>query len=268
MNYLFVLVIIITLYYISNHYSEPFTNYYTKNEDLNYIKKRLKIPNTRTQKIPVSPITIKTNDKKIKAVDGYKDSTRIPDDNSDMLNYVINHSKSDDVIDSPIDFTKFKKKKCCNKAKISKKKNKKIKKTSKIKESELKSCLFVSSINNEPIICPKNYSLYTGAKVGSTDDSLVCNSDKPKTIQCKATSKVKKGKIENIMITEPGMNYFDIPKVKITGLGKGARAIARIKDRKVNQITIVNKGIGYKNNTKILIEKPQLTVFCNLCCKK
>ena len=128
--------------------------------------------------------------------------------------------------------------------------------------------MFVSSINNEPVVCPKNYSLYTGAKVGSRNGSLACNSDKPKSIKCKAIVKVKKGKIENITITEPGMNYFDIPGVKIIGSGKGGKAIARIKDKKISEIILVNKGYGYTVDTKIIIEKPKITVFCNLCCKK
>lgn len=268
MKYLYICFIIIILYYIFNYSSEGYSNYHTKNKDLDYIKKRLKISNKKSQKVPVSPISISKKTKKIKAVDGYKDSTRVPDDNSDLSSYVLNQPDIDKIIDTPIDLIKFKKKNLkLKKVKKSKVKKSKVQAT-KVKKSELNSCMFVSSINNEAIVCPKNYSLYTGAKIGSTDGNLVCNSEKPKTIRGKAKVKVKKGKIENITIINPGMNYYDIPEIKIVGQGKDAKAIARIKDKKVNEIIVVNKGSGYIKETQVIIEKPKITMFCNLCCKK
>uniref|UniRef100_A0A6C0IX92 Uncharacterized protein n=1 Tax=viral metagenome TaxID=1070528 RepID=A0A6C0IX92_9ZZZZ len=272
MKYLYIFFIFLILYYIFNYNNESYSNYHTKNRDLDYIKKRLKIPNKKSQKIPVSPISLKKT-KKIRAVDGYKDSTRIPDDNSDLSSYVLNQPNIDDIIDSPIDLTKFKKKnpklKKVKKSKVNKSTTNKHKvRETKVKKSELNSCMFVSSINNEAVVCPKNYSLYTGAKIGSTDGNLECNSEKPKTIKSKAKVKVKKGKIEIITITNPGMNYYDIPGIKILGEGKGAKAIARIKDKKVNEIIIANKGSGYTKDTQVIIEKPKITMFCNLCCKK
>lgn len=51
--------------------------------------------------------------------------------------------------------------------------------------------------------------------------------------------------ISNIVITNPGMNYYTAPTVTITGDGSGATATATIVNGKVSTITIVNKGSNY-----------------------
>lgn len=51
--------------------------------------------------------------------------------------------------------------------------------------------------------------------------------------------------ITEIPITNPGTNYTNVPTVTITGDGTGARAIAKIVNRRLESITVTNRGIGY-----------------------
>ena len=61
------------------------------------------------------------------------------------------------------------------------------------------------------------------------------------------------------------MHYSKVPRVYIRGLGKGARASAKISNGKVIAINLINGGSGYNSTPTIIIEKPQVNIHCNLC---
>ena len=51
--------------------------------------------------------------------------------------------------------------------------------------------------------------------------------------------------ITEIPVTNPGTNYSTPPTVTITGDGIGAKAVAKISNRRIESITITDRGIGY-----------------------
>ena len=67
------------------------------------------------------------------------------------------------------------------------------------------------------------------------------------------------GKIESIIITFGGSDYFGVPDVVITGDGVGATAFATVDltTNQVTSVTVTNKGVGYSTgNTQISIVYP------------
>ena len=67
------------------------------------------------------------------------------------------------------------------------------------------------------------------------------------------------GKIESIIVTFGGADYFGAPDVIITGDGVGATAFAVVdsSSNQVTSVTVTNKGIGYTTgNTQINIVYP------------
>ena len=65
------------------------------------------------------------------------------------------------------------------------------------------------------------------------------------------------GKIESIIVTFGGADYFGAPDVVITGDGIGATAFAVVTNNQVTSVTVTNKGIGYSTgNTQISIVYP------------
>ena len=65
------------------------------------------------------------------------------------------------------------------------------------------------------------------------------------------------GKIESIIITFGGADYFGAPDVVITGDGVGATAFAVVTNNQVTAVTVTNKGIGYSTgNTQIDLVYP------------
>ena len=67
------------------------------------------------------------------------------------------------------------------------------------------------------------------------------------------------GKIESIIVTFGGADYFGAPDVVITGDGVGATAFAVVDptSRQVTSVTVTNKGLGYTTgNTQISIVYP------------
>ena len=73
--------------------------------------------------------------------------------------------------------------------------------------------------------------------------------------------------MKSIRVIDGGEKYSDTPKVYIRGVGKNARAMAHIKEGKVIEIEVVSPGTGYISTPAVIIEKPNVVVYCNLCCK-
>ena len=262
MYYIYIVVLVIVVCYISLISKENFSNFYKRNKDLDYIGSKMKIPIKTSENIKtnqVFPITKKKTKKKNVKVPVGVSSSRIPDDYSDLKNYVIPVPKFDDLVDSPIKLSKKSKDKSSKKGV-----NKKIVDKS-IKNSD--SCLFVSSINNNAVTCPKNYSVNTGAKIGISNSNISCNGQKNNIKGAEAIASIKKGKIINIQIIDAGSNYTIPPSIKIIGDGVGAKAYSILKDRKINNIIIKKSGKNYKSTPIIKISKPNVTTYCNLCCR-
>lgn len=55
--------------------------------------------------------------------------------------------------------------------------------------------------------------------------------------------------IDGIEITNPGVNYNQVPKVTITGDGFGATAVAKVTNGKISTIEITSRGTGYTRAT-------------------
>ena len=272
MYYIYILVLFIVIGYISLTSKENFSNFYKRNKDLDYISSKMKIPIKTQQNIKtnqVFPITNKKT-KSIKVPVGVS-SSRIPDDYSDLKNYVIPVPKFDDLVDSPIKLDTIKSKDKSSKKTINKLSKKIVDKSSKkivdksIKNSD--SCIFVSSINNNVVTCPKNYSVYTGAKIGISNSNISCNGQKNNIKGAEAIASIKKGKVINIQIIDSGSNYTIPPSIKIIGDGVGAKAYSILKDRKISNIIIKKSGKNYKSTPIIKISKPNITTYCNLCCR-
>ena len=261
MYYIYIFVLVIVVCYISLISKENFSNFYKRNKDLDYISSKMKIPIKKSQNIKtnqVFPITNKKT-KNIKVPVGVS-SSRIPDDYSDLKNYVIPVPKFDDLVDSPIKLNTRKSKDKSSKKPV----NKKIVDKS-IKNSD--SCIFVSSIDNNVVTCPKKYSVYTGAKLGISNSNISCNGQKNNIKGAEAIASIKKGKVIDIQIIDGGSNYTTLPSIKIIGDGVGAKAYSTLKDKKLSNIIIKNPGKNYKSTPIIKISKPNITTYCNLCCR-
>jgi len=267
MYYIYIIIIlVIVLGYISLISKENFSNFYKRNKDLDYISSKMKIPIKTQQNIKtnqVFPIT-KKKTKSIKVPVGVS-SSRIPDDYSDLKNYVIPIPKFDDLVDSPIKLDTIKSKDKSSKKIVKKKTVRKKIVDKSIKTSD--SCIFVSSINNNVVTCPKNYSVYTGAKIGISNSNISCNGQKNNIKGAEAIASIKKGKVINIQVIEAGSNYTTPPSIRIIGDGVGAKAYSILKDRKINNIIIKKSGKNYKSTPIIKISKPNITTYCNLCCR-
>lgn len=269
MYYIYIFVLVIVVCYISLISKENFSNFYKRNKDLDYISSKMKIPIKKSQNIKtnqVFPITNKKT-KNIKVPVGVS-SSRIPDDYSDLKNYVIPVPKFDDLVDSPIKLNTRKSKDKSSKKPVNKSSKKTVHKkivNKSIKNSD--SCIFVSSIDNNVVTCPKNYSVYTGAKIGISNSNISCNGQKNNIKGAEAIASIKKGKVTNIQIIDGGSNYTTAPSIKIIGDGVGAKAYSTLKDKKLSNIIIKNPGKNYKSTPIIKISKPNITTYCNLCCR-
>ena len=129
------------------------------------------------------------------------------------------------------------------------------------------SCVFIESLNKDRAVCPKNYSVYTGASIGSKNGVLSCNGKESAIKGAAAIAVIKKGKLTMISIINGGANYAKSPQIKIIGDGEGAKGYAVLKNKKVNKIILSNVGKNYKSTPIVKIAKPNLTTYCNLCCR-
>jgi hypothetical protein len=128
-------------------------------------------------------------------------------------------------------------------------------------------CKFVTSFKSTNK-CPANYPIYTGATVSGIGSNLSCNGQNVKGKRATGIAIIKNGQIKGIRILNAGSQYSKVPKIFIRGIGQGARAKATIKNGKITNINLVNGGKGYISTPSIIIEKPQVNIHCNLCCKK
>jgi len=144
-----------------------------------------------------------------------------------------------------------------DKKKISKKDDSK----DKIKSMK---CEFVS-VDKANKSCPVDLPINTGAVIRNINGELC--SRKPPT--CKAISSIKDGKVKQIDVVNSsnGFNSLYPPKVIIKGGGgKGAKATAVIKNKKVEKIKINDRGSQYTHTPTIKIVNTDPTSYCKLCC--
>jgi len=248
---------------------------FKKNVDLSYFDKRSPMNFTDLQKIVTRQLAPIIDNIKGKSEEGIakvqalpKEKTnRIPDDESDDENYSIPMPKYDDAQDKGLPLNKLKKTN-----KIKKINPKGITPTSELgkayKPSILgKQCKFISSFG---ILakCPTEYPTETGAHLSSNRGQILCNGKSPKIKGAHAVASIKDGKIIEIGVTHQGERYTKSPKVHIRGGdGKDAVAVAKIKNGKVTSIEMVSRGSEYNSTPQIVIDKPNVKLYCNLCCK-
>lgn len=260
------ILIIIGILYLISIPKEEYSNYYKKNSDLDYLSSRGKIPKKNKKKLyknPLAPISKRKRAEKI-IIPDIIPSSRVPDDLSDSNNYVIPTPNFDDLIDSPIKLGGRKAKQPKpNRDMIKKKKKKILDKSGK----NMDTCVFVESLNKDRVVCPKNYSVYTGASIGSKNGILSCNGKESAIKGATAIAVIKKGKVAMISVTNRGDNYTKSPNVKIIGDGEGAKAYVVLKNKKVSKIILKNGGKNYNSTPTVKIAKPNLTTYCNLCCR-
>lgn len=285
MLYVILIAVIILIFYsLNNPYNkiEGFSNgnsvlldkVYKKNVDLEYLDKRTPLNITKLQKILTRQVAPIFNELKGKTEEGIakvnalpKELTnRIPDENSNDEVYNIPMPKYDDAQDSGFPLPKSPKKNKENKN------NNKIKKVNNGLKKTYKSsvlgtqCKFISSFG---ILakCPKDYPNETGAHLSSNNGQMLCNGKNPKINRAKGVASIKDGKVNNINIINQGERYTKSPKVHIKGDGKDALAVAKITNGKVVSIELISGGSGYTSTPQIIIDKPSVKLYCNLCCK-
>ena len=120
----------------------------------------------------------------------------------------------------------------------------------------------VSKVNKS---CPIDLPISTGAVIRNINNELC--SKRPPT--CKAISSIKDGKVKQIDVVNSsnGFNSIYPPKVIIKGGGgKGAKAIAVIKRKKVEKIRITDGGSKYTHTPTIKIVNTDPSSYCKLCC--
>jgi len=125
-------------------------------------------------------------------------------------------------------------------------------------------CEFVS-VGKANKSCPIDLPINTGAVIRNINGELC--SKKPPT--CKAVSSIKDGKVKQIDVVNSsnGFNSVYPPKVVIKGGGgKGAKATAVIKNKKVEKIKITDIGSQYTHTPTIKIVNTDPTSYCKLCC--
>ena len=117
------------------------------------------------------------------------------------------------------------------------------------------------------MVCPKSYSVFTGASIGSKNGGISCNNKISQIQPARAIAEIKNGKLRRVLITDRGKNYDKAPKVKIIGDGSGAKVYSIVKNGEVKKILVKNGGINYKSTPKVIIDKPNVITYCNLCCR-
>ena len=75
------------------------------------------------------------------------------------------------------------------------------------------------------------------------------------------------GSIDSKWLNKLSERYTKSPKVYIRGEGKDAVGVAKINNGKVTSIELISGGSGYKSTPQIVIDKPNVKLYCNLCCK-
>ena len=102
---------------------------------------------------------------------------------------------------------------------------------------------------------------------GAEFNSSVCP-PKKNIKGAKAVAKIKNGFIDEIFILDSGLGYTETPKINIEG-GNGidAYAVAILDNGKIIRIDIKNRGKNYDSTPNINIEEPLNNNNCKLCCK-
>jgi hypothetical protein len=133
--------------------------------------------------------------------------------------------------------------------------------------SNSKICKFFSSSGSN-FTCPPEYPVFTGASLSVKGESISCNGDNTKSKRTTAIGSIKQGRLDEIVITNKGLGYTTPPKVNVIGgNGVGASAYALVKTGSVYKIIVTNQGSGYTSTPSIKISKPNVVNTCNLCCK-
>ena len=125
-------------------------------------------------------------------------------------------------------------------------------------------CEFVS-VDKANKSCPVDLPINTGALIRNINNELC--SKRPPT--CKAISSIKDGRVKQIDVVNSsnGFNSLYPPKVVIKGGGgNGAKAVAVIKNKKVEKIKLTDKGSKYTHTPTIKIINTDPTSYCKLCC--
>lgn len=125
-------------------------------------------------------------------------------------------------------------------------------------------CEFIS-VDKVNKSCPSDLPINTGAVIRNINNELC--SKKPPT--CKAISSIKDGKVKQIDVVNSsnGFNSIYPPKVIIKGGGgKGAKAVAVIKNKKVEKIKITDSGKQYTHTPTIKVINTDPNTYCKLCC--
>jgi len=96
----------------------------------------------------------------------------------------------------------------------------------------------------------------SGYEPGTTGVSVVRTGVESEiTVDADAVAVVNEsGGVANIIITEPGANYGNVPGVIITGTGTGATATATLGNGAVTAIQLGNPGAGYTQNPNVSID--------------
>ena len=119
--------------------------------------------------------------------------------------------------------------------------------------------------------CSKEFPVYMGASLGVPDNSgvkLSCNSDLVKS--AKGIAKINNRKLEAIVLLDKGEGYKTPPKITISGgNGKGAKCSATLDEEgAIKEIHVENPGYNYTGTPEVNIELPSVSSSCHLCCKK
>lgn len=125
-------------------------------------------------------------------------------------------------------------------------------------------CEFIS-VDKANKSCPVDLPISTGAVIRNLNNELC--SKRPPT--CSAVSTIKNGKVMQIDVVNSsnGFNSVYPPKVIIKGGGgKGAKAVAIIKNKKVDKIKLTDNGSRYTQTPTIKIINMDPKTYCKLCC--
>ena len=70
---------------------------------------------------------------------------------------------------------------------------------------------------------------------------------------CNLQPLISEGKIQKVIVKNPGSNYYNSITLKVNGSGYGAKLEPIIVNGQITSITIVNAGVGYDSDTTIQI---------------
>ena len=125
-------------------------------------------------------------------------------------------------------------------------------------------CKFVSS-NKSKFTCPKDFPVFTGAELSGKD--ITCGEHKSVFTRASAEATISNGKIIRIRLINKGSGYTKAPNIRVVGSGVNSKLKAIVKKGEIVQIKIISQGSKYDSTPEIIIDTPDGSTYCKMCCK-